>query len=158
VAVKPTKATHYGFYWLCQCDCGGTKEIIGTSLSRGFSLSCGCLKSYMLNPNAVKAPTIIKHGLFGTRIYMIYHDMLRRCYAPNREHYRAYGGRGITVCEEWRTDVKAFVEWAYSHGYSDNLTIERDDVDGNYEPSNCRWIPMCEQHLNTQRTKKKRAA
>ena len=156
VAVKPTKKTHYGYYWLCECDCGGKAEVITTSLTRGFSLSCGCLRAYMLNPDAVKLPTLVKHGLFGTRIYMCYHDMIRRCYATNRRHYKDYGGRGITVCEEWRKDVTAFVKWAMANGYAEHLTIERKDVDGNYEPSNCTWATTAEQNRNQRRHKAKR--
>lgn len=88
------------------------------------------------------------HGLRDTRIYGIWHGMLQRCYNPSRPKYKDYGGRGIGVCDEWRHDVKAFYEWAMSHGYADDLTIDRIDVNGNYEPSNCRWITIAEQSYN----------
>jgi hypothetical protein len=76
--------------------------------------------------------------------------MMSRCYRKKDIHYKAYGGRGIVVCDEWKNNAKAFIDWAITHGYSDDLTIERIDVNGNYEPSNCTWIPMSEQYKNKQ--------
>ena len=76
--------------------------------------------------------------------------MMSRCYREKDIHYNAYGKRGITVCEEWKNNKQAFIDWALSHGYFDDLTIERIDVNGNYEPSNCTWIPMKEQYKNKQ--------
>lgn len=76
--------------------------------------------------------------------------MMSRCYRPKDIHYNAYGKRGITVCEEWKNKPKAFIEWALANGYSDDLTIERINVNGNYDPSNCTWIPMAKQYKNKQ--------
>lgn len=90
-----------------------------------------------------------KHGGCGTRLYSIWKDMRRRCNNENRKQYCDYGGRGITVCEEWN-DFEAFRNWALRNGYTDQLTIDRKDNDGNYEPSNCRWVTPSVQNLNTR--------
>lgn len=74
--------------------------------------------------------------------------MKTRCYNKDSSQYHSYGGRGITVCEEWKTSFKAFYDWGMSHGYTDELTIDRIDVNGNYEPSNCRWVTAHEQSRN----------
>lgn len=85
------------------------------------------------------------------RIYSIWHNMKSRCYYNKSDKYKYYGGRGITVCDEWRDSFKAFYAWAMANGYRDDLTIDRIDVDGNYEPSNCRWIDMLAQNNNTSK-------
>ena len=94
-----------------------------------------------LNPN-------YKDGRKSTRLYGIYANIKSRCYNSNVPSYKRYGARGITICQEWQNDFKAFYDWAISHGYSDELTIDRIDNDGNYEPSNCRWVSVKEQSTN----------
>ena len=89
-----------------------------------------------------------KHGMTNTRIYRIWQGMLKRCFNQKRECFKYYGGRGITVCDEWRDSFKAFYDWAMSSGYSDTLTLERNDVNGDYCPQNCRWATMKEQCEN----------
>lgn len=93
------------------------------------------------------------HGKHNTRLYRIWGNMKGRCYCKSRREYKNYGGRGIKVCDEWQQDFQAFYDWAMSHGYTDTLTLDRIDVNGNYEPSNCRWITNKEQQNNRQYNK-----
>lgn len=89
-----------------------------------------------------------KHGLRHTRLYRIWANMKTRCFNERDPHFDRWGGRGITVCEEWRNDFKSFYEWSMSHGYNDTLTIDRIDNDKGYSPNNCRWITLGEQSAN----------
>lgn len=93
-----------------------------------------------------------KHGLIHHRLYRIWGCMKTRCLNKNDEHFPLYGGRGITICDEWKHDFQAFYDWAMANGYQDNLTIDRIDVNGNYEPSNCRWLTRQEQNFNKRNT------
>ncbi len=99
-----------------------------------------------LNPN-------YKHGGKGTRLWSIYHNMKSRCYNSTTPAYHFYGERGIKVCSEWLNDFTNFREWALNNGYSDDLTLDRIDVNGDYCPLNCRWSTSKEQALNTRRNK-----
>lgn len=128
--------------WLCRCDCGNSKTSSGSRLRKGKCTSCGCYQKEAI----VRAKK--KHGMFGTRIYNIWSSMLQRCTNPNNAKFKNYGGRGISVCDDWSNSFEAFYEWSMSNGYADNLTIDRIDVNGNYEPSNCRWIGMIDQENN----------
>lgn len=133
--------------WLCQCDCGNETAVFGYLLRSGKTSSCGCSKHDETFRNKKKEQSTV-HGGCGTRLYRIWIGMKNRCYNPNAAKYKDYGGRGITICAEWKNDFPAFRDWALSHGYTDALSIDRIDVDGNYEPSNCRWATAKEQRHN----------
>lgn len=127
--------------WRCKCDCGGEKICYGTELLIKKYTSCGCYRRERLK---VIGKT---HGLKGSRIYRIWCGLKARCNNPNTKAYKYYGGRGIKHCDEWRK-FEPFYEWAMNNGYSDELSIDRIDVNGNYEPSNCRWANSYIQSIN----------
>jgi len=136
--------------WYCKCDCGNYTERTTDVLKRGKS-SCGCKQKEILGG---MARNNITHNMTHTRLYRIYKGMIGRCYYPSVDRYNAYGGRGISVCDEWKNDRTKFFEWALNNIYDDDLTIERINVNGNYEPSNCTWITMAEQYENKQSNSK----
>ena len=94
-----------------------------------------------------------KHALKKTRLYGIWLQIKNRCFNSNTGRYKDYGGRGITMCDEWKDNFQTFYDWSMSHGYSDDLTIDRIDNNGNYEPSNCRWVTVKEQNRNKRNVK-----
>lgn len=129
--------------WECQCDCGNKIVVMSNSLRTGNTKSCGCLAK--------------PHGGSHTRLNVIWRGMMGRCYKPYYDRYKNYGGRGIVVCDEWHNFSK-FREWAIASGYDEKAkryecTIDRININGDYCPSNCRWISMKEQMQNTTRTR-----
>ena len=126
-------------YFKCECICG--KEVINPAsrIINGEAISCGCRQNKI-------------HELSRSRIYHLYYTMLSRCYNEKIAAYKHYGGRGIKVCEEWYNENKTgfinFYQWAINNGYDDELSIDRINVDGNYEPSNCRWVNNDIQAIN----------
>ncbi len=141
--------------WLCLCDCGNKKIVPTTYLTRGDTTSCGCYRKECELRNLSKFWGKPKtHGLSKTRIYQIWADMKDRCNNKNNQFYKNYGKRGIKVCEDWLTNFMNFYNWAINNGYTSKLTIDRIDVDGNYEPNNCRWATWKEQANNKRVTRK----
>lgn len=144
--------------WLCKCDCGNEVTVNGCNLRHGGTQSCGCYnKDRSSEANSQK----VKHNGYGTRLYNVWIAMKVRCLTPTHKNYKDYGGRGITICQEWQNDFGCFRDWAMANGYDptaprSQCTIDRIDVDGNYEPSNCRWVSMKVQGSNKRVQKNKK--
>lgn len=131
--------------WECTCDCGNVTIVPAAKLKNGHTKSCGCYhKNYIGNLSR-------KHSETHTRLYTIWANLKRRCLNPNDTRYKSYAGRGIGICNEWRNSYESFARWAKNNGYTDNLSLDRINNNGNYEPSNCRWttnIVQCNNKRN----------
>lgn len=142
VIERVQKEGYTNAFWKCRCDCG--KEIVTSSrhLRSGHTQSCGCYQ----RERAAEYHTV--HGMKGTKLLSVYSAMKGRCYNPSDGKYYRYGARGIKMCDEWKNNPSAFFNWALSNGYSEGLSIDRIDNDGNYCTENCRWVDALTQANN----------
>lgn len=150
---KKKTGEQYKSLWKCICDCGNEKITDVEALRSGHTTSCGCVHKEMISK------LNRKHGFaHKCSLYSVWKSMNGRCSNPKDKSYKNYGGRGITVCEEWQNDFMSFYFWAYSNGYKEEklenglniLTLDRIDNDDNYCPQNCRWVTNAEQAKNKQ--------
>lgn len=148
-AIKTVGKNYRNSYlWLCQCSCGNTAIVDGNCLRKGNTKSCGCLNDERRRSGDNRRT----HGQCGTRLYRIWKRMKSRCMNKNTVDYKKwYGSKGVSVCEEWANDFQTFYDWSMANGYADDLTIDRIDPYGNYEPSNCRWADAKTQSMNKRK-------
>lgn len=144
IAVKISGTRHNRMLWLCQCDCGNKQEVTSNQLLRkNGTKSCGCLRGEKASER------MTKHGIAHTRIYNIWCGIKKRCDNQKDKSYPYYGAKGIKYCDRWK-DFNNFYE-DMSSTYQDDLTIDRIDYTGDYEPDNCRWVTQQEQLNNYSR-------
>lgn len=154
IHVAANKTNTGNYQWICCCDCGAEITATSNNLRNGHTKSCGCFEKERISEVQTT------HGQSHKRLYNVWTNMKQRCYNPRNKYYKDYGGRGIQVCEEWRHDYQAFHDWAYANGYNDKAskyecTIDRIDNNGDYTPSNCRFVGMTEQRHNRRDSRKK---
>lgn len=134
--------------WKCCCDCGCKIVVPSSRLTNGETKSCGCFRRELARDKRT-----FRHGKSQTRLYRVWSSAIQRCEYPKHKQFHQYGGRGITICDEWRDNFQAFYDWAMANGYDENAprgqcTIDRIDNDKGYSPDNCRWVDMKTQGNN----------
>jgi hypothetical protein len=134
---------------LCKCDCGVIKEVLYDSFKAYRVKSCGCYQKDVVK----KGHFAKKHGLSNHPLFSVWRKMKDRCYNPKSKGYKYYGGRGIIICDEWLSTPNNFIDWALNNGWDKELQIDRRNCNGNYEPSNCRFITQYENIMNRRCTK-----
>ena len=130
--------------WLCRCECGTIKKVIAYGLTSAISKSCGCLM----------VEKIKTHGLSKHKIYTMFNHIIQRCTNKKNKHYKNYGGRGISMCNEWINDYMCFYDFCIKNGWNEKLEIDRIDNNGNYEPRNIRFVSHRKNNLNKRRLRK----
>ena len=150
VKSKTYNVINYQQYYLCKCDCGNECIVRKDSLLNKNTQSCSCMQKEAIREINKKYCFIDSRSK--TRLYSEYLGIKRRCYNKNEPSYKYYCNRGIKVCEEWKNDFMSFYNWAINNGYKENLSIDRINVNGNYEPSNCRWVDLKTQQYNKTNT------
>lgn len=145
VSDKIYPSGRHDIVYQCLCDCGQYTDVLAVHLNSGHTRSCGCLRAETTSKN------MTTHGQSSTRLFTIWKNMKSRCTNPNNPCFNQYGGRGITVCDAWIEDFAVFYDWSIKHGYNDDLSIDRVNVNGDYDPDNCRWVSQKTQCNNTRR-------
>ena len=136
--------TYYAIFW-----CDFCKQEVERPLSYIKCKSCGCNRYEFMKENKWN----IKHDGTGTKVYRLWSRIKERCYSLKKDNYKYYGGRGITICDEWKNDFIKFRAWCLNNGYADNLVIDRKNPNGNYEPNNCRFLTIEESNRNRRTVK-----
>ena len=141
----------YEHFYLCECECTNKRVVERRMLLNNKTKSCGCMNKEIFKESNEKKRKY-KNAKDGDRILTTWRGMKSRCYNVNNKSYIDYGARGITMCNEWLESFDEFYEWAMNNGYTDELTIERIDYNGNYEPNNCKWVTKKAQNRNTRKS------
>ena len=138
-------------FWLFQCDCGKLKVMRKDVVTSGHNISCGCEHEKIIKATIERKT---KHGLHKTTLYKKWKSIKGRClYNAKDKRQKNYKNRNIIMCQEWQDDFLNFYNWALANGFEEGLTIDRINNDGNYEPSNCRWVDMKHQGRNRRTNK-----
>ena len=145
--IKRAKTKNRKTYWECKCDCGKVINIRADRLVDGTAKSCGCYSSELLRKR------VTTHGLSGTPIYTLFENMKKRCYKKACKEYKNYGGRGITICDEWLANRTVFFDWALTHGWKVGLDIDRKDNDSGYYPENCTFTTRAANSAHRRNTR-----